>query len=90
MSTSSSHGGGGMAVDAGMADLAQRDAGARKLSFLGPAMETLGVHEIHARILSRRIASYQFLFFLEIKIQASITVSVQYYIYHLYMVYIII
>ena len=81
MSTSSSHGGGGMAVDAGMADRAQRDAGARKLSFLGPAMETIGVHEIHARILSRRI-------------QASvISVSVQYlyiYIYHLYMVYIII
>ena len=44
-----------MAVDAGMADRAQRDAGARKLSFLGPAMETIGVHEIHARILSRRI-----------------------------------
>ena len=67
MSTSSSHGGGGMAVDAGMADRAQRDAGARKLSFLGPAMGTIGVHEIDARILSRMIdahrITYLFLFF---------------------------
>ena len=67
MSTSSSHGGGGMAVDAGMADRAQRDAGARKLSFLRPAIGTIGVHKIDARILSRMIdahrITYLFLFF---------------------------
>ena len=85
MSTSWSNGDGGMAADAGMADRAQRDAGARKLSFLGPAMGTIGVHEIDARILSRMIdahrITYLFLFFPGINIEAFISVSVQCLIY---------